>query len=149
MRLMVCAAICLFSALAAGEDVVVKEAWARATSPGQKTASVYLEIVSSADAMLIGAKCAVAKSAQMHAMRVEDGVMKMRAVQRIALPARKTVKLAPGGLHIMLAGVARPLVENETIPLELTIETSGGVTSKLGVQVEVRAIAADAHGHAH
>ena len=125
----------------------MKEAWARATSPGQKTASVYLEIVSSADAMLIGAKCAVAKSAQMHAMRVDDGVIKMRAVQRIALPARKTVKLAPGGLHIMLAGVARPLVENETIPLELTIETSGGVTSKLGVQVEVRA--ADAHGHAH
>lgn len=137
-----------FSKFAAAQEVIVKDAWARATAPGQKTAGIYLEIISSADAALVGVRSSVAKSAEIHATRMEGGVMKMRAIERLALPAGKPVKLAPGGLHIMLLGVARPLGERDTIPLELTVEGAGGVRSNVEAQAQVRATTAGAH-HAH
>ena len=138
-----------YPATSAAQSVIVKNAWARATAPGQTTASVYLDIASNADAALVSAVSPVAKSAEMHAMRMEGGVMKMRAVQKIELPARKTVKLAPGGLHIMLVGIRQPLRENERIPLELTIEGAGPAKSKVAVEAEVRPIGATSERHSH
>lgn len=140
-------ACCALAPLAAAQQVQVRDAWARATAPGQKTAGVYLEIVSAADAALVGVHTARAGRAELHETRMENGVMRMRAVGKIALPAGKTVKLAPGGLHIMLTGLSRPLAEKETLPLEVTIESTGGVTSKLTVEVAVRG--AGGHSHAH
>ncbi|MNC93198.1 hypothetical protein D3C83_97740 [compost metagenome] len=74
--------------------------------------------------------------------------MKMRAVQKIELPAGKAVKLAPAGLHIMLVGIKQPLRANERIPLELTIEAAGRVTS-IKVEAEVRPLTATGEPHAH
>ena len=143
-------AMVLFCGNAVAQSVIVKDAWTRATAPGQTTAGVYLEIVSSTDAALVSVKSAIARSAEIHAMRMEDGVMKMRGVERLALPAGKAVRLEPGGLHIMLLGVTRPLRENETIPLELEIEAVGGSgVSKLATRVEVRAQTAHPHSHSH
>lgn len=135
----------------AAGDVAVTGAWARASSPGQRTASVYLDIVSIHPAALTGASSPVAKRAEMHASSTQDGVMRMRAMEKIDLPAKKTVTLAPGGLHIMLVDIARPLRENERIPLELIIERPGGsrASLKLEVGVEVRAAGAASHRHAH
>lgn len=75
--------------------------------------------------------------------------MRMRALEKIELPAKKTVKLAPGGSHIMLVDIARPLRENERIPLELIVERPGGSRSSLKLEVEVRAAGAASHPHAH
>jgi copper(I)-binding protein len=133
----------------AAQNVIVKNAWARATAPGQTTASVYMEIVSATDAVLIGAASPRAKSAGIHAMRTEGGVMKMRAVPKLALPAQKSVKLAPGGLHVMLVGIDRPLGDNERVPVELTIEDAGGSRSTVRVEAEVRPIAVAAPRHTH
>lgn len=138
---------CALAPLAAAQQVQVRDAWARATAPGQKTAGVYFEIVSPADAALVAVHTARAAKAELHETRMESGIMKMRAVGKVALPAGKAVKLAPGGLHVMLTGLARPLAENEAIPLEVTIENAAGVTSKLMVQVAVRG--AGGHSHAH
>ena len=132
----------------AAQAVIVKNAWARATAPGQATAGVYLEIVSNADAALVAAASPLATSAEMHAMRMEGGVMKMRAVSRIELPAQKTVKLAPAGVHVMLVGIKQPLREKEKVPLELTIEGSGGSKSTVRVEAEVRPLTATRE-HAH
>lgn len=132
----------------AAQSVIVKNAWARATAPGQATAGVYLEIVSNADAALVAAASPLAKSAEIHAMRTEGGVMKMRPVPKIELPAQKTVKLAPGVLHVMLVGIKQPLREKEKVPLELTIEGSGGSKSTVRVEAEVRPITATRE-HAH
>jgi copper(I)-binding protein len=129
----------LFSTNAIAQDVAVRNVWARATAPGQNTASIYLEIVSNADAALVGVTSPLAKSARMHTMRTEGGVMKMRAVQKIELPARKSVTLAPGGLHIMLEGIGRPLRERDKIPIELAIEGAGG-KSMVRTEAEVRPI---------
>jgi len=131
------------------DGVIVKNAWARATAPGQNTASIYLDIASDVEAALVGAASPVAASAEMHAMRMENGVMKMRAVQRIELPARKTVKLAPAGLHLMLVGIKQPLRAGERVPLELTIEAAGRVKSSLKVEAEVRPLTVTGEPHAH
>ncbi|MGQ0523456.1 MAG: copper chaperone PCu(A)C [Betaproteobacteria bacterium] len=133
----------------AADDVAVTGAWARASAPGQRTASVYLDIVSTHPAALTGASSPVAKRVEMHASSTQDGVMRMRAVEKIELPAKKTVKLAPGGLHIMLVDIARPLRENERVPLELIVERPGGSRSSLKLQVEVRGAGAASHQHTH
>ena len=133
----------------AADNVVVTDAWARASAPGQRTASVYLDIVSIHPAALTGASSPLAKRVEVHASSTQNGVMRMRAMEKIELPAKKTVKLAPGGLHIMLVDIARPLRENERIPLELIVERPGGSRSSLKVEVEVRAAGTASHQHAH
>lgn len=148
--LIVLAALYVFSrpAFAAG-DVVVKGAWARATSPGQTTASVYLDIVSTEKAALIAVSSVVAGRAEMHASGTADGVMRMRPVDRIELPAKKPVRLAPNELHIMLVDIARPLREHESVPLELTVEGARGTRSTIRLEATVRAAGAASHHHAH
>lgn len=130
-------------------SIEVRNAWARATAPGQNTASVYMDIVSADGAALVGVKSAVAKRAEMHSSSMQDGVMRMRAVEKIELPAKKTVSLAPGGVHVMLIDVVRALRESEKVPLELVVESAGGARSSLRVDATVRAAGAAAHPHAH
>lgn len=67
---------------------------------------------------------------------------------KIELPAKKTVKLASGGMHVMLIGIKQPLREKDSVPLELTIEEAGGAKSTVRIEAEVRPIAA-AGSHAH
>lgn len=133
----------------AADAVSVRNAWARATAPGQTTAGAYMELVSDADAALIAVESPVAGSAELHTMKMDGGVMKMRAAPRIDLPARKTVKLAPGGLHVMLIGVRQPLKEGDKVALALTIQGAGGVKSTLKVEAEVRAVGGAEVQHHH
>lgn len=132
----------------AAEALIAKGAWARATAPGQTTASVYLELTSTRDAALVSAASPLAKQVEIHATRSEGGVMKMRPVTRVELAAGKSVKFAPGGLHFMLVGIHQPLREKERVPLALTVERSDGTRSTLNVEAEVRPIGAAAH-HTH
>jgi copper(I)-binding protein len=135
---------------AAAQPIAVKDAWARVTVPGQSTASVYFEITSATDAALVGASSALAQSVTLHTTQRDGGVLRMRSVQRIALPAHRTVKLEPGGLHVMLSGITRPLKENETIPLALSVETAAGSRSTVTAEVKVRGlVGAHPHGHMH
>ncbi len=69
-------------------------------------------------------------------------------MQKIELPAKKTVKLAPGGLHVMLIGVKQPLKPGDKVPLVLTIEAADGARSTVKAEAEVRAVGgAQAHHH--
>jgi copper(I)-binding protein len=131
----------------AADDVAVKNAWARATAPGQRTASVYLDITSRFEATIVSVSSPDAKSAEIHESRTEGGIMKMRRLDRLALPAKTSVSLAPGGLHVMLIDIARPLQPNNKVYVEFTIETAGGKRSTVAVQAEVRAGAAPQHVH--
>lgn len=136
-----------FPAAYAGAGVSVNNAWTRATAPGQHTAGVYMDIVSTDRAALVGVKSAVAKRAELHSSSVQDGVMRMRALDRIELPAKETVRLSPRGLHIMLIDIARPLRDKDKVPLELMLESAGGVRSALKVEATVRATASHPHAH--
>jgi copper(I)-binding protein len=97
-----------------------------------------MEIKSAGEAALVSAASPVAKMTEVHEMNMENGVMKMRAVERIALPAGKTVKLEPGGYHIMLMDLAKPLKTGDMVPITLTVETLDKKRRTVEVQAEVR-----------
>lgn len=85
----------------------------------------------------------------MHASGTADGVMRMRPVDRIDLPAKKPVRFAPNELHIMLIDITRPLREHESVPLELTVEGARGTRSTIRLEATVRAAGAASRHHAH
>jgi hypothetical protein len=131
---------CLLAPLTAhaADDVQVSDAWARATVPGQEVAGAYLNLRSEKAAKLVKAESPAADSAAIHRMSMKNGVMEMRELTELALPAGKTVKLAPGGFHIMLFDLKKPLKVGETVPLKLTIRHSDNTLSVIDVQAEVR-----------
>jgi copper(I)-binding protein len=132
----------------AAEPLSIKNAWTRSTAPGQRTAGVYMQLESAAAAALVAVETPVAAKAELHMMSMEGGVMRMRPIGKLDLPAKTAVKLAPGGLHLMLTEVKRPLKTGDTVPLTLTIEAAGGTRSTVKVDVEVRAEdGANAHQH--
>ncbi|HQR52539.1 MAG TPA: copper chaperone PCu(A)C [Burkholderiales bacterium] len=144
-RATLCATILLLAPGLSHADAGVKvsDAWARATAPGQSVAAAYLNVVSVAPAALVRAESPVARVVELHEMKMDGDVMKMRAIPKVDLPAGTTVQLAPGGLHVMLIDIQQPLKVGEKVPLTLVIE-SGGETEKLSVEAEVR----DARGGA-
>jgi copper(I)-binding protein len=116
----------------------VKDAWARATVQGQKASGAFLKITSKDSAKLVGASSPVAGVTEVHEMKMDGGVMTMRAVQGgLDLPAGKTVELKPGGYHIMLMDLKLPLQKDTTIPLTLVFKDTKGVESKLELKVPV------------
>jgi copper(I)-binding protein len=131
-------AACIGSAQAVHAQVTVSQAWAKATVPGQKVGAAYMELKSAESAALVSAASPAAGMTEVHEMKMESGVMKMRAVERIELPAGKTVKLEPGGYHVMLMGLRKPLKAGDTVPITLTIETSGKKRHSVQVQAPVR-----------
>lgn len=138
-------------AAAAAPSVKVADAWVRATAPGQKTASAYLELTSDRDAALVAAGSPAARSVELHSMSMHDGVMRMRAMPRIELPAGKTVKLAPGELHIMLVDLRQPLKAGDTVTLHLSVRENGTAkgmsVTTLEIQAPVRSQGAAHHRH--
>lgn len=113
---------------AAAGDIDIRQPWARASAGAGKTAAAYVTIVNggAADA-LIGATTPVAARAALHGHQMDGDMMKMRPIDRVALAPGATVILAPGGIHIMMFGLIRRLVEGETFPLTLTFENAGAL----------------------
>ena len=130
-------AIALGFSLSANAGVTVTDAWARATAPGQTTGAAYLTIKSDGAAKLVGASTPAAKSAQLHEMKTQDNMMKMRPVDSIDLPAGKAVKLS-GDYHIMLMDIIQPLKSGATFPLTLNILGADNKHQSVDVKIQVR-----------
>jgi copper(I)-binding protein len=118
--------------------VEVTNAWARATAPAQKVGAVYLDVRSATAARLISAASPVAAKTELHNMTMENNVMKMQPVDAISLPAGQSVKLAPGGYHVMLIDLKRELKKGDTVPVTLTVEQSDKTRQTIEVKAEVR-----------
>lgn len=131
----------------AGDGVSVKDAWARATVPGQPVAGAYMELTSPTDAAVVAASSPVAGTVEIHSMSMEGNVMKMRALKKLDLPAKKTVKLGAGGYHMMLMDLKEPLKPGATVPITLTIEGKDKSKSTVQVKAEVREVASSMHQH--
>ena len=136
--------VCAASAPSAfAQSVKVENAWARATVPGQTNGSVYVDLTSATDAALVGAGSPAADRTELHSMSMDGGVMRMRPLPRIELPGGETVKLAPGGMHLMLIEVKQPLKAGDKVPLVLSIQPAGASAgmslTTLNLQAEVRA----------
>lgn len=123
-------------AATAADDPIVSDAWARATAPGMDVGAVYLAIAGGTTAdRLIEASTPRARMVHLHTVVDEAGVAKMRPVQGVDVPAGGRVELAPKGTHLMLMGLATPLVAGETFPVTLRFASAGEST----VTVTVRA----------
>lgn len=111
-------------------DIRIADPWTRATTPAAKTGGGYMKLTNKGGRpdRLIAASSPVAKTVEIHMMKIEDGVMKMRALpDGLALPPGKTVELKPGGYHIMLKDLTRPILKDEEVPVTLTFERAGKV----------------------
>ncbi|GAB0147689.1 copper chaperone PCu(A)C [Marichromatium sp. PS1] len=120
------------------DGVVVDEAYVRAVPPGQPNSAAFmvLENDGAVDRAVVAATSPVAEVVELHTHREEGGMMRMRRIERIALPAGERVRLAPGGLHLMLIGLRQPLLVDELVALELQLDDG----SRIGLDVPVRAL---------
>ncbi len=130
--------VLLAAAPAYAQEVSVKDAWIRGTVQGQSATGAFMELTGKSNARLIGAASPAAKTVEVHNMKVENGVMKMFPVDGVDLPAGKTVKLAPGGYHVMMMGLQKPLNAGDQVPLRLTFELPNKKRETIEFAVEVR-----------
>lgn len=128
----------LLSANVYAGDVSAEGAWSRATAPGQDAAMVDMSISSKQAATLVGVSSPACKTAELHSMTHEGGVMKMREVKEIALPAGQRVGLGESGYHLMLIGLKAPLKAGETVPLTLSVRQADKRVVKVEVTAEVK-----------
>lgn len=142
----------LWSASVYAGDLRVEGAWARATAPGQDSAMVDLSITSNQAATLVGFSSTASNSVELHSMTHDNGVMKMREVKRLVLPAGKTVQLGASGYHLMLVGLKAQLKAGESVPLTLNILLANKAMRAVEAKAEVRPLTeaapqADEHMH--
>ena len=148
-KLALATAAFLLAASAHAGDITVTNAWARATAPGQEVGAAYFDIVSKSAAKVVKAESPAATSTEIHTMSMKGGVMEMRKIDSLELPAGKTVSLAPGGNHIMLIGLKKPLKEGDKVAVTLTLEKAPKVQEKIEVSAEVKSMMSGMGGAMH
>ncbi len=118
-----------FVADALAADIDVGGVWARASAGVARAGAAFMTIENrgGADDALVAAHATVSDAVELHTHVHEGGVMKMRKIDRIPVPAASRVELKPGGLHVMFIGLKRPLKEGETFSLALDFEKGGRV----------------------
>lgn len=122
------------TAASSAEPPIVTDAWVRATPPGVTTAAAYLTLTSvDGDDALVAAETTAARTVELHASTMANGMHHMHALESIPLAKGTPVALAPGGTHIMLIGIAAALRPGDTVPLRLRF--ASGVELELGVPV--------------
>ena len=117
------------------EGLTVKGGWARVSTPGAKNGAAYVTIMNhgmKSDA-LIGVVSDVSAKVELHSHKNDGGVMRMRQILSVPVPAHSVAELKPGGDHIMLMGLKRPLKAGDHIMLKLSFQS--GATEILKVMV--------------
>jgi copper(I)-binding protein len=112
----------------AGAAVLVDTVWARATAPGSSVGVVYARIVAEQADELLSIDSSAAERAEIHVSSSENGTMKMRPMTSVKLPARKPVQLRPGGIHVMLIGLHKPLQAGTSFELRLRFRSAATLT---------------------
>lgn len=128
------------------KGVKVADAWSMATPAGASVAAGYMRITNGDGEArrLVSGSTAVAERVEIHTMSMDGGVMRMRPLpDGLAIAAGETVELKPGGLHLMLVGLKRPLVQGESVPLTLLFDGGLAVETTLAV----RAMGGGGHEH--
>ena len=132
-------------------QVKVEDGWARATVQGQKATGAFMKITAPQTTRLISIVTPVAGVAEIHEMKMDNGVMKMRALpEGLDLPANKSVELKPGSYHLMLMDLKAPLMKDSSVALTLTFKDAKGkeTQQQISVPVTAGAPAKQMSGHA-
>lgn len=129
-----CIVFCQITVVSAAEitvgDLKLSNSCIRAMLPGAQVAGGYLTIANTGqtDDRLIAVSSERSRKAEIHEMAMDRDVMVMRELPKgLAIPAGKSVKLTPGGYHLMLMDIAEPLKERQVNKLTLKFEKSGPV----------------------
>lgn len=133
----------------------VDAAWVRTSVPGQSGTGAFMRLTASEPLTLVGVSTPVAGIAEVHEMKMEGDVMRMRPLSSLSLPAGQAVELKPGGYHVMLMDLKAPLTAQTRVPLTLLLRDAKGGERRVELQVPVAlrapgaASAPPAHGHGH
>jgi copper(I)-binding protein len=109
------------SATFAGGHVMISDPYVRAVPPGQPNSAAFMTLMNHGDKTrsLVAAKCPAAKVVELHTHTMEEGMMKMRRIDQIDIPAQGSTTLEPGGLHVMLIGLTQDLKMGDKVPVTL------------------------------
>ncbi len=126
--------------------IALHGAWVREATGGRSGSAAYvvIENLGKTDQAVVAASSDAARALELHEMKMTGGMMRMSQVKEIVVPAGGRVELRPGGLHIMLFDVTRPLKAGDTIPLTLAFKD--GTSVKTTAQVRAAEGARDEHG---
>ena len=133
-------------ASAASEPVEVTGGWVRSTVAGQKGSGAFMTITAKEAVQLTSVSSPVAGVAEVHEMKMDGDVMKMRAVSVLELPAGRSVELKPGGYHLMLMDLKQSLIVGNTVPVTLMFRDGNGAERRVKVRLPVTAAAPGANG---
>ena len=127
---------CAFGIAAAQAPMSMSGAWVREPVPGRPNTAAYVVVENpgATDLLIVSASSDVSSKVELHEMVRSGDMMKMSPVKSITVPAKGKVELKPGGLHIMLFELKKPLKEGDTV--ELTLTTDKGATVKASAAVK-------------
>lgn len=134
-------------------------AWARASVQGQQASGAFVQLTAKEPLRLVGVETPAAAAGEIHEMRMDGEVMRMRQIEGLDLPQGQMVELKPGGYHLMFQQLKAPLQEGSEVPVTLVFTDAKGATSRLHLKVPVLRMAPTAnqaghtmpaeHGHGH
>jgi periplasmic copper chaperone A len=150
-RTVLAVALAVLAAGAQAQDyklgsIEISQPWSRATPPSAQTAGGFLAITNKGTTAdrLIAVKSAVSDKAEVHEMKMDGNVMRMREVEKgLEIPPGATVELKPGGFHLMFMGLKAPLAKDQRVPITLVFEKAGSVD----VDMKVEAMGAQMPAH--
>ena len=121
----------------------------RAAVAGQSGTGAFMALQAPQGAKLVAVKSAAAGVVEIHEMKLENDVMKMRAIPALDLPAGEQIKLAPGGLHLMMMDLKQPITAGQTLSFTLTLEDANGKRRERQIEAQVRSGAGAGQGDGH
>lgn len=120
-------------------DVSISDAWVREPAPGQKIGAAYMTLNSPQNSTLVYAEAkGVAGSVEMHSMSMNNGVMKMRMLEELSLEANTPKELAPGGFHLMMFDLEKPLKAGEDVDFRLCFKDSAGTITHQNITLPIK-----------
>ena len=129
----------LISACSKQDSIEIKNQWVRASNDGQDVSAAYMTIVSNEDTSLIAIDSDVADAIEIHSMSMENGVMKMRMLDTLDLIADKPTELSPGGFHLMLFDLKKPLAAGKEAHFTLHFKNKAGQEKTISVTSPIKA----------
>lgn len=125
----------------------VSNVWVKTTVPGGSVSAAYMHIKSATPLKLVKAASSVAGIVEIHDMKMNGGVMEMKALDALDVPVGKTIELKPGGTHVMLMKVKKPIHKGDKVPLTLTFE--GADKKLMTIKFDAIAQESDAQRNKH
>lgn len=126
--------LCTAFPIVAKADVTITEPWARASVLASRPAAVYMSLSSDTDDRLLSVTTPAVDHVMIHAIETDDkNVSRMQHREVLELPTGDTVTLAPGGMHLMLMGLSEKLVEGSHVPVTLSFEKAGEITTDVPI----------------